>query len=92
MTTPRVAKPFPRGPSTYIRPPGSAEVVTPSDTDQLVNVCRKLRTTDGGDICFVLADDGTTLTETLPAGGELVAMIKQVKATGTTANVIHAYR
>lgn len=76
----------------YIFPPSKAEVVTPSDTDELAFVCRKLRTTDGGDIAFVLAGDGTTLTETLPAGGELVALVKQVLATGTTATVIHAYR
>jgi len=76
----------------YIMPPDKAEVVTPSDTDELEFICRKLRTADGGDITFVLAGDGTTLTETLTAGGEIVALVKQVKATGTTATVIHAYR
>ena len=68
-------------------PPSKVETVTPSDSDELAHVCRKLRCSgsgSGGDLAIVMLD-GSTCTITLGDNEEFVGFVKQVMQTNTTA-------
>jgi len=65
------------------------ETVTPSDTVELVVVCRSLFVGGAGTVA-VVAVDGSTATFTVGAGQSIECEIRQVKATGTTATLMVA--
>ncbi len=63
-----------------------AHVVTPSDTEDLVDVCRSLYVGTGGDLVCTLANDASPVTfKDVPSGSWLPIRIRRVHAAGTTA-------
>lgn len=72
-------------------PATHAEVVTKSDTDELVNVSRALYVGVTGDVVVVMRDDAIATAVTfkaVPAGTVLPIRARQVMSTGTTATNI----
>lgn len=71
--------------------PTGALAVTPSDTDELTQVCRALEATVAGNIAVVFVD-GTSATLVFGAGERKTGFFKQVKSTATTATGIIALK
>ncbi len=72
-------------------PASRAVAVTPSDTDELVNVSRGIFVGNTGDLTVVLGDDSAAVTfENIADGTLLPLRVRQVLSTGTTATGIVA--
>ncbi len=71
--------------------PFGVVVVTPSDTDDLPKVVRKLTCTGAGNVNVVWLD-GSTSIEAIDTTTGLKGFIKQVKLTSTTATGLKGYR
>lgn len=90
---------LPSAPDDYPLPPSLTSswddlvAVTPSDTVALPFRCRGLWVGGAGDVT-VLAKDGVTAVavKNVPAGTQLNGRVSYVKATGTTATFIVAFR
>lgn len=90
MPTPRKAQDYLDGTAALL-PPGTYEAVTPSDTDELVHVCRQLLITgNAGNVVLVGRTGGPAITLAVTAGQIINGCFRQVKATGTTATGIVA--
>lgn len=71
------------------RPYQDAVAVTPDDTNGLTTPSNALMATASGNIVAVMLS-GSTVTLALTAGTVYPLMVKQIKATGTTATGIIA--
>jgi hypothetical protein len=75
----------PKYPHAGVTPWRGAVAITPSDTNELIEVVRGLRVDVAGTVTFICADGTGPFTINVAAGGEVMFWIRQVKATGTTA-------
>ena len=66
------------------------EDVTPSDADDLDQVCRALYVGTGGDVAVVMRDGTAATFKNVPDGAMLDLRVRRVNATGTTADDIIA--
>ena len=71
-------------------PARRAKVVSPHDTNELVNMSRGLYVGTGGDVDLITAEGDAVLFKNVPSGSILPVVVKQVKATLTTASNIVA--
>lgn len=86
----RVAQDYLDGCTPWL-PPSHFEAVTPSDTDELVHVCRRILITgNAGNITLVGRAGGPAFTLAVTAGQIIDGCFRQVKAAGTTATGIVA--
>lgn len=78
-----------KGASNYTSPPRNAEIVTPSDANELAHVTRAISLSSEGDLAVVMADgDALTIPSGHLAAGVLHPMqVKQVKDTGTASGL-----
>jgi hypothetical protein len=66
--------------------PSSAEIVVPSDTVDLPNVCRRIHIGVGGDLKVDMKDVGIGIVfKNLPTGGEKNGAFTRIYNVGTTA-------
>jgi hypothetical protein len=71
-------------------PARRAVAVTPSDSSQLPFVTRWLYIGTAGDLAIVTDEGDTVILRNVPAGTWQYLMVRQVRATGTTAENIVA--
>jgi hypothetical protein len=65
--------------------------VTPSDTDDLPKIARKITCTGAGNVNVIWLDDSTSI-EAIDTTTGLKGFIKRVKLTSTTATGLKGYR
>jgi hypothetical protein len=64
-----------------------AFAITPSDTDQLAYVTRKIWVGSAGNVSLVTAGGETVVFESIPAGTLLEVRAKQVTSANTTGGI-----
>jgi len=70
--------------------PNDGAPVTPSDTDELVNVCLGVYVGGAGDVTVVTQLATTLVFKAVPVGTTVWLRCRQIKSTGTTATYIVA--
>lgn len=84
--------PFTQFGTSPIGPALRTKAITPSDTDDLPFVSRRIYVGTGGDVVTIDAEGNTVTHKNAPSGSYLGdAFFARVKATGTTAADLVAY-